>query len=557
MLRTIKGKLLAVLTTLSLGMVAMTGLGWYAEHIGAEGLRTVYDDRVEPMSDLKDIADDYAVRIVHSAQKAADGTVSFAEVGQVMDQALADVNAKFRDYMETKLTDEEAVLARTASERIKAANGALARLRDIVRREDRPALEAFVSKELYPVVDPVSETIDLLSDLQVREAKKSYEASIEAIGLVAKLILGFGALGLAAAAFGVTVTLRGVIKPLGRMTETMTALSAGDLNRDIPGVGETNEIGEMAAALATFKANAIERIALERRQEEERAARLRRAELIERLVQEFDHAAAQVIDTVASASVELQASAQTLTVTAVETSNQAIAVTAASEQASSNMQTVAASTEQFATSVSEITNQVDMSAEMAAAAVAEAKSAAGSIRELSTGAIKIGEIVDLIGKVAAQTNLLALNATIEAARAGEAGRGFAVVASEVKSLADQTAKASAMIATQINDIQEKTGLAVDAIRSITTTIERINGSASTIAAAVEEQASTTNEIARNVKEAATGTVEVSSNITGVSRAAEETSAAAAQVLGASQELSRQSDTLRGEIRQFIDGVRAA
>ena len=159
--------------------------------------------------------------------------------------------------------------------------------------------------------------------------------------------------------------------------------------------------------------------------------------------------------------------------------------------------------------------------------------------------------------IAGQTNLLALNATIEAARAGDAGKGFAVVASEVKSLANQTAKATDDIAAQIRAVQVASTASVEAIQSISATIGVIDEIAASIASAVEEQGAATREIARNVQQAAIGTSEVSSNITGVSQAASGTGAAAGLVLGAAEELSKQSEALSGQVDKFLATIRTA
>jgi methyl-accepting chemotaxis protein len=141
-------------------------------------------------------------------------------------------------------------------------------------------------------------------------------------------------------------------------------------------------------------------------------------------------------------------------------------VAAASEEASTNVQSVASATEEMASSVNEISRQVQESARMATEAVSQARITNDRVSELSKAAARIGDVVELINTIAGQTNLLALNATIEAARAGDAGRGFAVVASEVKALAEQTAKATGEIGQQITGIQAATQESVNAIQAI-------------------------------------------------------------------------------------------
>jgi len=259
----------------------------------------------------------------------------------------------------------------------------------------------------------------------------------------------------------------------------------------------------------------------------------------------------EVTGIVASASTELQNTAQAMSATAEQTNVQAGAVAAASEEASTNVQTVAAAAEELSSSLEEVGRQVVESSSIAKSAVEEAAKTNTSVEGLSEAAQKIGEVVELINDIASQTNLLALNATIEAARAGEAGKGFAVVANEVKSLANQTAKATEEISAQISSMQSATNEAVGAIKGIGQTIGNINDIASTIASAVEEQTAATQEIARNVQQASAGTAEVSSNITGVTQAATETGSSAEEVLNAAKELSTQAEQLRSDIEDFM------
>ncbi len=272
---------------------------------------------------------------------------------------------------------------------------------------------------------------------------------------------------------------------------------------------------------------------------------------------DFQGRIGQLIATLADSSKALESTAQSMASTADSTTSQAATVAAAAEEASASVQTVAASAEQLTSSIGEISRQVTQSAQITGKAVQEARRTDTIVRALSEGADKIGQVVDLITNIAGQTNLLALNATIEAARAGEAGRGFAVVASEVKSLAQQTARATEEIGAQIAQVQSATSDAVEAIRGITGTIEEVSSIAATIAAAVEQQGAATAEIARNVQQVSQSTQEVTSNITGVSQAAHEASNAVSQVLGSANDLARKTATLRSEIDNFVASLRSA
>jgi len=351
---------------------------------------------------------------------------------------------------------------------------------------------------------------------------------------------------------------RSIVNPVTAMTAAMQKLAGGDTRAEIPARERGDEIGVMAGAVQVFKDNMIEADRLRSQQEElKHRAEAEKKAALNKMADEFEGSVKGVVNAVSSASTELQTSAQAMAATAEQTSRQSTAVAAASEQASTNVQTVASATEELTGSVAEITRQVAESSRICAEAVAEAAQTQQSMQGMAETAQKIGAVVTMINDIASQTNLLALNATIEAARAGDAGKGFAVVASEVKSLANQTAKATEEISAQIGAVQSASAASVKAIEGISATIGRVNEIATTIASAVEEQGAATKEIARNVQQAALGTNDVSSNIGGVSQAASETGSAASQVLSAAGELSKQSEMLRGQVDQFLATIRAA
>ena len=385
-----------------------------------------------------------------------------------------------------------------------------------------------------------------------KDASDEYESTSRELMIVAAIGIVFGVI------FGYVIGQFGIVKPIGLLKAVMEALAGNDLKATVPGVDRRDEVGDMARTVEVFKKNGleVEQMRADQLVTEKRNAEQRKADMI-KLADDFEGAVGEIIETVSSASTELEASAGTLSKTAERAQEITTTVAAASEEASTNVQSVASATEELTSSVNEISRQVQESARMANEAVSQARETNEQVSRLSQAATRIGDVVELINTIAGQTNLLALNATIEAARAGEAGRGFAVVASEVKALAEQTAKATGEIGQQITGIQAATQQSVNAIKEISGTIEKLSEISSTIAAAVEEQGAATQEISRNVQQAAEGTQQVSSNIVDVQRGASETGSASSQVLSAAGSLSRDSTRLKVEVGKFLDTVRAA
>jgi methyl-accepting chemotaxis protein len=437
-------------------------------------------------------------------------------------------------------------------------------LADYAKAFDSTAPNLLLGDELYykgvtPLTTSATSKLDqakqgLLSTLQTLEtnAKDAISRTITIQEIVGGLVLVVG--GLLA-----YLVARGIIRPLAGLTAGMRELASGNFDVVLPGLGRKDEVGEMAGAVEEFKIKAAEkaRHEAEAKSEQDRIAGEQRKAEMRKLADGFEKAVGQIVQTVSSASTELEASATTLTKTAETTQQLSNSAAAASEEASSNVQSVASSTEELTSSVSEIGRQVEQSNKIASDAVRQAKETDSRMAELSRAAERIGDVVKLITTIAEQTNLLALNATIEAARAGEAGKGFAVVAQEVKQLAAQTGKATGEIGQQISTMQASTEESVAAIKEIGDTIGKISSIASTIAAAVEQQGAATHEIARNVQQAASGTTQVASNIADVRRGAAETGSASSQVLSSAQSLSSESNRLKVEVDRFLASVRAA
>jgi methyl-accepting chemotaxis protein len=368
--------------------------------------------------------------------------------------------------------------------------------------------------------------------------------------------LGLGAIAIASVI--VVWLILSLVPPLRRIIEATLQLERGELSGDIPYRTRNDEIGQLSRALQTFRQSEADKKALQDRADAlKRQAEETRRQTMSSLADDVEASVKGIAMAVAKSAGNLQSSAETLAALSQQTRTQADAVSAAAVRASGNVDTAARSAATLTQAIAEIAQQVENSSQVAQSAVDEAMKTDAMVQGLAGAAQKIGTVVALITDIASQTNLLALNATIEAARAGDAGKGFAVVANEVKSLANQTTRATEEIGAQIEGVQQATAKAVVMIQTMASTIGTINDIATTITRSVEDQDRAAREIASNVDQAAAGTRDVRGNIDCVAQASTEAGRAAAGVLEAARGLSLQSDQLRGDIDRFITHIRVS
>ncbi|MDH2354160.1 methyl-accepting chemotaxis protein [Bradyrhizobium sp. SSUT112] len=372
------------------------------------------------------------------------------------------------------------------------------------------------------------------------------------------ILLGVSAAVLAFIAAGLLGVALGVVRPIVRMTGTMQTLATGDLAADIPFAHRQDEVGSMAGALLVFKQAAVDNARLREEQlRKEQEAALAKRGALHQMAETVERETGRSVDTASAATQGVERAASGLSDIARSLSAQSQAVAAASTQALGSSQTVSAAAEELSASIREIATQVARTSTVTKSAVAGREQARSTIQALAGSVKKIAEVSDLIGGIAGQTNLLALNATIEAARAGEAGRGFAVVAAEVKSLSDQTAKSTEEITRLIAEIQASTQAAVDAVETMGGHIVEIDGVATSVAAAMEEQDAATREITRSISESASAAKEVSAKIGDVSRDAASVNERAAEVRQAIAGMATNLEQLRSVVVRTVRESTAA
>jgi len=345
-------------------------------------------------------------------------------------------------------------------------------------------------------------------------------------------------------------------RPLRRLATCMGRLADGDLAIDIPESNRRDDIGAMAAALASFRVAGLEKRRMEAEALAERAEKDRRQVEAMNLTRDFASSIGGVLSTLTQSSTGMRGTAEAMTEKALLTQASTVEVEAGAEESARSLADAVEAATLLQMRIEDLTRQVARATGAVADAVAEAKQADATVAELQMAAGEISKVVDVIGQIAGQTNLLALNATIEAARAGEAGRGFAVVANEVKTLAGQTAQATSDVVLRIKAVQQSTTDATDRIGRIGQSINNVNLIAAAIAEAITVQGEATRSIVQNVHQVAATTGTVSRRMVAMRTDTEESRLAATSVLDASSNLAAQADLLRGEVESFVRSIGA-
>jgi aerotaxis receptor len=553
----LKARLGTMVGTLTVATLLVSAIGFLAMREINQHAKSIYEDRAVPLAQLFVINDRMKDNSIALYDAIADVRAE-RPVGDVSSRIAGNIEAigkNWSDYMATYLTPEEKAVADAFAPRRGAyMQEGLQVGMGLLAAGKYEELSKHMAGKVAKLFAEAKADLDSLVAIQLKEAKAEYEATARAYLISNVVALSFLCLGILLGGLQALFAMRAIGGPLRHLNQVMDKVAQGQFNSRI-NVEHDDEIGMALRNLQALQAK-LGFDGEEKKDTEARIALQRKTDM-HRLANEFESAVGEIIESVTSASTELEASAGTLTHTADATQQLAVTVASSSEEASANVQSVAAATEQMASSIGEIGRQIESSTVISQDAVNQAQQTDARINKLTAAATRIGDVIELINSIASQTNLLALNATIEAARAGDAGRGFAVVAAEVKALAAQTAQATNEIGSQIAEIQSATTDSVAAIKGIGTTIGNISRVTSAIAAAIEEQGAATNEISRNVQQAAEGTSRTSASIAKVNRGATETGAASSQVLSSAQSLASESNRLKLEVQKFLATVRAA
>jgi aerotaxis receptor len=549
--RTLKARLTTQLSVQAAFMVMIGVVGIMATHSSNTHMKSIYDDRTVPLAQLYEVNDRMRGASVLLFNAVANGKAGkpVGDLATTFKNNTEALSKVWAEYVATYLTPEEkgvadAFVPKRTDYR---ENGLRPALNLIVegKYDEASALLGGKAADLYSAAKV---DMDKLVAIQIKEAKNEFDAAGSDYTFTIGLSIAMLALGLVLGGGIGFQTIRAIGRPLARLNGAMEQIAQGKLNSRV--IVERDD--ELGIALRNIQAMQSRLgFDLEERRDRARIAEQEKTSALNGMAETVERETNNAVGEVSSQTERMAGNAAQLSDGAATLETNSGSVAAAAEEALANAQTLTHAASQLSTSIAEIAAQVSSSRNLTIEAVSTSAKAQATIGKLSEAAGKVGAVTSLISEIASQTNLLALNATIEAARAGEAGRGFAVVASEVKSLAEQTAKATSEIAQQITEIQEATRESVTSISAIGDVIRSVESVSSQIATAIEKQNTVTLEISRTVEESTQAAREVATQIVNVSNEAAETGRRAAEIRSGSAEIAGKVDALRETLVRVV------
>lgn len=527
-------------------------LGLKAAKNSDDGLNSVYNDRIVPLTQLKTIADMYSNNIIDNANKVYNGIVDWSEGVEDIDTAVKTINKNWNDYLATDLTSEEKALAEEIDNLIEEANASAEQLSGMLAKKDTLALGEYITSDVYEAVDPVSTKINELVNFQLKAAEQVKNDSSKRYNRNIIIAIYAICLGLLISIIFSVRLIRSLTRQLGGepgyASDIVKSMAMGDLTIQVETDNKFQDsildnIKNMMQRLRTVVMD------IKSASGNVASSALELSEISKQTVQNVQIMSSHA-STVAAAAEEASATTQS--------------VAAGMEQASTSLTTISTSTEEMSATISEIAANSERARSITDQAGKQAASISVIMQQLGNAAQAIGKVTETITSISSQTNLLALNATIESARAGEAGKGFAVVANEIKELAQQTAKATEDIKIKISGVQTSTGNAIRDIEKITGIIDEISSIVTSIATAIDEQSSVTRDVASNIAQASTGIREMNENVAQTANVSNSIAKDIAEVNSAvgeirsggenvqlsADELSRLAEKLKNMLAQF-------
>jgi len=559
------GKIYLVLSVISIVAISIGILGLIGLKKSNDGLKTVYEDRVIPLKQLKLVSDMYAVNVVDTCHKVRNGNISWMEGTRNIDEATNVIKKEWDDYIGTKLVEKEEKLVKEVQPLLKNADISVSRARELMQRQDKEELANYTINELYPSIDPISGKITELIELQLEVAKQEYANEERAYKKFNILFIGILVGGIGLALIISVMIIRMITKQIDTMLKSIQKDEQGFITVKEFKVTSQDELGILGATLNTFIAQVRGFVGHVADSAESVGTASQQLTINS---EQSAQASSQVAATISSVAEGMDNQLQSIDATSVTMEE----ISSSIQQISANARNVAVASDRAANATQEGGKAVSTAVSQMNIIETTVLDSAQLVIRLGQRSKEIGQIVDAISGIAAQTNLLALNAAIEAARAGEQGRGFSVVAEEVRKLAEQSQEAAKQIAILISEVQGETEKAVLAMNSGTREVKigsevvSSAGQAFTqIRLLIDEVSNQVREISTTIQQVAVGSqsivtaihdIDVVSKDTAsqtqtVSAATEEQAASSQEIAASSQILAKRAEDLQQAVKQFV------
>ena len=470
-------------------------------------LASLYNDRVTPLKQLKEVADAYAVNIVDTAHKVRDGAMTPEQGAQSIQQAQRTIAEQWKAYTSTQLTAEEAEDVRQAEALLKPADQSAQELIRLFQAGDTAALNAFTAKQLYPSIDPIGTAVAKLINIQLKEANAHYQASNLHAEQTLWISLVSSAVVLSVALACATWIVRSIVRPIEEAVRVAEAVAEGDLSQQIEVLSQ-DETGRLLASL-----------------------------------RRMNEGLSQIVSEVRTGSESIATGSSQIAMGSTDLSQR-------TEEQASNLQQTAASMEELTATVRHNADTARAANQLAASA-SEVAERGGQVvgqvvqtmESITASSRKINDIIGVIDGIAFQTNILALNAAVEAARAGEQGRGFAVVAGEVRTLAQRSAQAAKEIKALIQE-------SVERVDHGSTQVGEAGQTMSDIVVQVKRVTDLIGEISSASGEQSRGIEQVSDAVTQLDQVTQQNAALVEESAAAAESLKHQAAHLSELVARF-------